>query len=251
MRVWVIFFLVILGFPVFTQAATLTVFAAASLTTALQEIEAEFEATTGHAVVISVGGSSALARQIQHGAPADVFFSASPDWMDVLDRQGLIRSDTRRDVLKNTLVLVTHALSAPAVTLDATLDLKAMVGQSRLAMALVDAVPAGMYGKAALRELGLWEQVAPHVAQTDHVRAALMLVASGEASHGIVYRTDAIAEQRIKLLGAFPDASHPPIVYPAAALHQGDRAAQDEFLAFLVSPFAQAVFTRQGFEMAF
>lgn len=251
MQFWVILFLSVLSPSFAVQASTLTVFAAASLTTALQEIEAEFEATTGHEVAISVAGSSALARQIQRGAPADVFLSASPEWMDVLDRQGLIRSETRRDLLKNQLVLVAHDLNAPAVMLDEHFDLKGLIGQSRLAMALVDAVPAGMYGQSALRQVGLWEQIASRVAQTDHVRAALMLVVSGEASHGIVYATDAVAESRVRVIAEFPKTMSPRIVYPVAALRRGDQAVQDEFLRFLTSESAQRAFARQGFEVAF
>ena len=235
----------------FAQAASVTVFAAASLYSALDAIEVEFEAATGIDLVVSFAGSSALARQIQQGAPADIFISASTDWMDQLQQEDLLIPETRRDLVMNALVLIGHDRDAPSVVLDSRLDLVALVGQSRLAMALVDAVPAGIYGKAALGSLGLWDAIEPRVAQADNVRAALRLVASGEASHGIVYATDVQSEPRVRQLAVFPHDSHPPIVYPIAAIKLRDRASQDQFLRFLSSPQARDAFARQGFIVNF
>ena len=224
-------------------AAQVTVFAAASLKTALDEIAAGYEVATGEAVALSYAGTPALARQILHGAPADVFIAASPDWMDELQAAGLVESVARVELLGNRLALVAHGAADP-VAIGPDLDLPALLGEGRLAMALVDAVPAGVYGRAALVSLGLWDAVAPRVAQADNVRAALALVAAGAAPLGIVYATDAAAEPRVSLLGLFPQDSHPPIVYPAAPIRGRDGAA---FMAWLRGPQARAAFERQGF----
>ena len=233
--------------PDLARAERITVFAAASLTNALTEIEGAFEAATGHDLVVSLAGSSALARQIEQGAPADIFISASADWMDRLEGVGLIAGDTRGDLLGNSLVLVAFGPEADPVEIGPDLDLAGLLGDGRLAMALVDAVPAGIYGKAALETLGLWDSVAAQVAQADNVRAALAFVASGEAPYGIVYATDATAEDRVSIAGRFPAASHPPIRYPAAVLARSDSALARNFLAFLRGPEARAAFARQGF----
>jgi len=233
-------------------ADRLTVFAAASLADAMAEIAARFEAGTGHDVVVSAAGSSALARQIQRGAPADVFVSANPGWMDLLEEEGRILPQTRIDLLRNRLVLIAHGEAAGQAAARAEIgpefDLTGRLGEGRLAMALVEAVPAGIYGKAALTSLGLWETVAPQVAQTDNVRAALALVATGEAPLGIVYATDAAAEDDVSVVGTFPEDAHPPIVYPAAAV--SDSAAARAFLDWLTGPAARAVFEGHGFSMA-
>lgn len=229
------------------SAGDVTVFAAASLGTALAGIEAGFEATSGHAVTVSLAGSSALARQIQQGAPADIFISANSDWMDLLEAEGLLEPGTRSDLLTNRLVLIAHGAGAAPVEIGAGLELPAMLGDGRLAMALVDAVPAGIYGKAALENLGLWDGIRGQVAQVDNVRAALALVALGEAPLGIVYATDAVAEPRVSVIGTFPAESHPPIVYPVADLTSRDTPAEAAFLAYLRSPEAEALFRAQGF----
>jgi molybdate transport system substrate-binding protein len=228
------------------RAETVTVFAAASLTDVLAEIERGFEAATGHDLVVSLAGSSALARQIQRGAPADVFISANPGWMDVLEADGLLEPGSRADLVANALVLVAHG-AAPPVEIGPDLDLAGLLGEGRLAMALVEAVPAGIYGKAALESLGLWSAVAPRVAQADNVRAALALVATGAAPYGIVYATDAAAEDAVTAIGTFPADSHPPIVYPVADLANRDTEAEAAFLAYLRGPEARAAFARQGF----
>lgn len=229
------------------RADEITIFAAASTKDAMDEISASFAEATGHAAVVSLAGSSTLARQIQQGAPADVVILASSDWMDRLADDGLIDPDTRIELLGNALILIAHGADAAPVELGPDLDLAGMLGESRLAMALVDAVPAGIYGKAALRALGLWEAVEPRVAQTDNVRAALALVSLGEAPLGIVYATDAAADDRVSVIGTFPPETHPPIVYPAAALAAGNTTLAARFLAHLAGPAGRAAFERQGF----
>ncbi|WP_093035760.1 molybdate ABC transporter substrate-binding protein [Ruegeria marina] len=224
------------------MADRVTVFAAASLKTALDEAAAGFEAETGHEVVLSFAGSSVLARQIGLGAPADLFVSANEDWMDSLADGGHIVETSRRDLLSNRLVLVGPSGQKPG-------DMaRALAGNTgRVAMALVDAVPAGIYGKAALTELGLWNLVAPRVAQTDNVRAALALVATGTAPLGIVYATDALAEPQVSVIAIFPDDSHPPIRYPAALISGRDTEAARDLLNYLSDTEAQGVFARHGF----
>ncbi|MFZ7091132.1 molybdate ABC transporter substrate-binding protein [Primorskyibacter sp. 2E233] len=220
-------------------AGQVTVFAASSLKTALDQIAPGFEAATGHDLAASLAGSSVLARQIEYGAPADVFISANPDWMDVLDGQGLILPETRVDLLGNRLVVI-----APAGRAADLPDLSVMT-DSNIAMALVDAVPAGIYGKAALISLGLWPVFKDHVVQTDNVRAALALVALDEVPLGIVYATDAKAEPRVEVVQEIPETAHPPIRYPAARLT--DTKAARAFIDYLQGPEAAQVFQDQGF----
>ncbi len=233
--------------PACAAAGEVTVFAAASLSNAMAEIESAFEADTPHGLTVSLAGSSVLARQIQQGAPADVFISANPDWMGALQEDGLIAEHTRTDLLGNRIVLIAHEPQPPVGEIGKGLDLAGLLKGGKLSMALVEAVPAGIYGKAALQALDLWDSVAADVAQADNVRAALALVASGAAPLGIVYATDAAAEDRVTVLGTFPAGSHPPIVYPVAGIEgrMGDAAA--DFLAFLRGPAARAAFERQGF----
>ncbi|WP_432675332.1 molybdate ABC transporter substrate-binding protein [Nioella aestuarii] len=228
------------------RAETITVFAAASLTTAMTQIAQRYEAISEDEIVLSFAGSSALARQIQLGAPADIFISASPDWMNLLQISDLIDPDSRRDLLANSLVLIAHGEADP-VDLGPDLDLAALLGSNRLAMALTEAVPAGIYGRAALETLGLWDQVSAQVAETDNVRAALALVALGEAPLGIVYATDARAEPDVSVIAAFPPDSHPPITYPVAQLYGPAWAQAGDFLTFLQSPDAREVFEAEGF----
>ncbi len=229
------------------RAAEVTVFAAASLRNALDEVAAGWQAATGSTVAISYAGSARLARQIEQGAPADLFISANVDWMDRLDAAGLIDRASRRDLLGNRLVLVAHGRDAAPVELADGGDLVRRLGDGRLAMALVDAVPAGIYGKAALEELGLWAAVADRTAQTDNVRAALALVALGESPLGIVYATDAAAEDGVTVVATFPADSHPPIVYPVALTTDGRQPMARDLLAWLDSAAARAAFERQGF----
>lgn len=229
------------------RAGDVLIFAAASLKTALEEIATAFEDTTGHRATLALAGSSTLARQIEQGAPAEVFISANEGWMDALEGGGLIAVESRFDLVSNTLVLIAPGADAPPVQIAPGFDLAGLVGDGRLAMALVDAVPAGIYGKAALESLGIWEAVRPKVAQADNVRAALALVAAGEAPFGIVYATDAIADPRVTVVGAFPPESHPPIVYPAARVSGRDGAAATAFMDFLKTDASRVVLTGQGF----
>lgn len=224
-------------------ADDITVFAAASLQTALDRVAADWAADTGNRVIAVYDGSGRLARQIAQGAPADIFISASPDWMDSLEIDKTIVPSSRRDILGNALVLIAPA---GATIADPLADLMARLGDGKLAMGNVDTVPAGVYGKAALTSLGLWEAVAPHVAQTDSVRAALALVSLGEASMGIVYASDAMADKGVQVIAIFPDESHPPIIYPAALTGDAGPAAQ-AFLDYLSTPLARAVFVAEGF----
>lgn len=230
-------------------AADVVVFAAASMKTALDAVAATFEAETGHRVTVSYAGSSQLARQIVEGAPADIFISAAPSWMDAVEEAGLVARGTRSDLLGNALVLIAHGRGVAPVEIGPDFDLKGLLGDGRLAMALVDAVPAGQYGKAALTHLGIWPQVEAAVAQADNVRAALALVATGEAPFGIVYATDAAASDAVTVVGTFPADSHPPIVYPAALLATAQDPADRAFFEALKSDAAGATFAAQGFSI--
>jgi molybdate transport system substrate-binding protein len=223
------------------------VFAAASLREALETIASDWSAERGTNVIVSYAGSSALARQIQQGAPADIFISASIEWMDAVEASGDLREGTRRDLLGNRLVLIAHGADADPVDLIPGFDLAGLLGDERLAMPLVDSVPAGIYGREALTFLGIWDEVAPRVAQTDNVRAALALVAAGEAPYGIVYATDAKAQDNVSVIAAFSPESHTPIVYPVALLADSRNASATDFLDFLSSDSARAVFEREGF----
>ncbi|MCT4683263.1 MAG: molybdate ABC transporter substrate-binding protein [Roseicyclus sp.] len=225
----------------------MTVHAAASLRGALDEVATLWEDQPGDTLTLVSAGSSALARQIAAGAPGDVFVSANTAWMDVLEEGGHLRAGSRVELLTNRLVVI-----APAGG-DAPLDLAALpdrLGSGRLALALTEAVPAGIYARQALTALGLWEAVAPRVVEADNVRAALALVASGAAPLGIVYATDAIAEPRVAVLAHLPAGSHDPIRYPAAALSQGDAEGAAALLALMQGEAAAAVFLRHGFGLA-
>ncbi|MGC9371608.1 MAG: molybdate ABC transporter substrate-binding protein [Paracoccaceae bacterium] len=239
--------LALVSSPLRAAADEVTVFAAASMTNAMAEVEERFEAATGHDLIVSLAGSSALARQIQQGAPADIFISANPGWMDTLEEDGLVEEGTRFDLLNNAIVLIAADADAAPVDIGPGMDLAGLLGDGRLAMALVDSVPAGIYGKAALESLGLWAGVEAKVAQADNVRAALAFVATGEAPYGIVYATDAVAEDDVTVVGTFPAETHPPIVYPAAALSQSGNPLNQSVLDFLRGPEGRAAFERQGF----
>lgn len=226
-------------------AQDVTVFAAASLKNALEQAAAVWTQDTGTKVVLSFAGSSALARQIDAGAPADLFISANEGWMDHLAAQGLIQTDSRVVLLGNRLVLIGPAGAAPLGPLGPGTDLAARLGTDRLALALTEAVPAGIYAKAALVHLGLWPQVADKTAPTDNVRAALALVALGETPLGVTYASDAVAQPKVSVLATFPADSHPAIHYPAALI--SDKAQAAAFLDFLQTPRAQAIFADAGF----
>ena len=224
------------------------VFAAASLKTALDEIASAWARESGGGrAVVSYAASSALAKQIEQGAPADLFASADLDWMDYAQARGLIRPETRVSLLGNRLVLVAPRDAALSLDLAPGLDLAAALGSGRLAMAHVEAVPAGKYGKAALERLGAWAGVKDRIAQAENVRAALLLVSRGEAPLGIVYRTDAAADPQVRIVATFPEGSHPPIVYPVALTTASASPDAAGLLAFLRGPAARAAFERQGF----
>lgn len=229
------------------QAAAQQVFAAASLKDALDDLSAQYTKETGKKPVLVYGASSTLARQIEKGAPADVFISADLDWMDYAQKKDLIDVASRRDLLGNELVLIAPATSTGDVELKTGVDLNGKIGSGKLAMGDPAHVPAGLYGKAALEKLGVWSQVQGKVAAADNVRNALLLVARGEAPYGIVYKTDATAEKRVRIAGTFPANSHAPIVYPLAITKQADRAAAEPFYKFLQTPAAIATFQRYGF----
>ncbi|QFU07693.1 Molybdate-binding periplasmic protein precursor [Rhodobacteraceae bacterium THAF1] len=231
--------------PRVASADVVTVFAAASLKGALDVVAEGFAASGDDTVRPIYAGSAALARQIAAGAPGDVAILASSDWMDTLEASGDLAPDTRRDLLSNRLVVVAPVPAEP-MRLE---DLPKALGTGRLAMALVDAVPAGVYGRQALRTSGLWDAVAPQVAQADNVRAALALVAVGATPYGIVYATDAAAEPRVGIVATIPPDAHDPIRYPVAALAQGDSAAAQRFLDYLATPAAKDAFAAAGFEV--
>ena len=227
--------------------AGLTVFAAASLKEALDEAAAAYRRQTGVPVRVSYAASSALARQIEQGAPADVFFSADLEWMDYLQQRNRLDVATRRSLLGNRLVLIAPRASKARVDLNRPATLLAALGGGRLAIGQTRTVPAGKYAKASLESLSLWSGVRPRLAESESVRAALMLVARGETPLGIVYASDAKSEPDVRVVATFPEDSHPPIVYPVAAL-RGARAAQAaRFVQWLASPAADALFTKRGF----
>jgi len=229
------------------RADDLLVFAAASLKNALDDIDAQMAKEQGVKVVASYAASSALAKQIEQAAPADVFISADLDWMDYVAQRNLIQPASRIGLLGNRLVLVAPKDSKTAVKIAPNFPLAALLGDGRLAMADPAHVPAGKYGKAALEKLGVWASVAPKVAPADNVRAALLLVARGETPFGIVYATDAAAEPAVKIADAFPAGSYPPIVYPAAVTAASKNPAASRYLAYLQSAAARAIFEKHGF----
>lgn len=222
-------------------AESVTIYAAASLRTALDTLAPEVEAATGHDLRFAYAGSSKLARQIEQGAPADLFISANIEWMDYLQARGEIVAPSRVDLLSNTLVLIGRE-EAP----DISLEQANSFGVERIAMGLTRAVPAGIYGREAMETLGLWEALRAQVVETDNVRSALALVARGEARFGIVYASDALAEPKVLVLKTFPETSHSKIVYPAASV-AGAGDAAGEVLAFLQSDAAWQTFATQGF----
>jgi molybdate transport system substrate-binding protein len=229
------------------QFRDVLVFAAASVKNALDEANALFLFENGSGVKVSYGASSALAKQIENGAPADVFISADNDWMDYLAERKLIKPDTREKFLGNKLVLITSASSNVALTIGQNFPLAQALGNGRLAMADPAAVPAGKYGKAALEKLGAWASVASKIAPAQDVRAALTFVSRGEAPLGIVYQSDAAADKNVKVVATFPESSHPPIVYPIAILASSINGVAPVYMQYLLSPKAEPFFEKQGF----
>ena len=233
--------------PDAAQGKDVVVFAAASLKNALDDAAGQWQRTSGKKVVISYAASNTLIKQIEQGAPADIFVSADLDWMDYGQQKGLIRPDTRSNLLGNRLVLIAPKDSSISATIQPGLDLAALLKGGRLAMGNVDAVPAGRYGKAALEKLGAWNGVKDKIAQAESVRAALVLVARGEAPLGIVYQTDAASDPSIRIVATFPESAHPPIIYPIALTKESTNPEARAFLSYLRSPAARPAFERQGF----
>lgn len=225
-----------------------TVFAAASLAGSLDAVASAFKAATRTDVAISYAASSALAKQIEQAAPADVYISSDLDWMDYLEQKSLIAKDTRTNILGNRLVLVAPAASKTEIKLERGVDLAGALGEGRLAVADVETVPAGKYAKAALDALGVWTSVEAKLAQAENVRAALAFVARGEAPLGIVYNSDAVAEPGVRVVAVFPYDAYPRIVYPAAALPAAPNGESARaFILFLKTPPALAIFEKAGF----
>jgi len=236
-----------LSLPASAQDKTITVFAAASMKNALDDVNAAFTKQTGIKVTASYAASSALMKQIEQGAPADVFVSADLEWMDYGAQKKLIKDDTRVSLLGNRLVLIAPKDSRVDVgTITSRTDLARLAGGGRITTGDVKSVPVGKYAKAALETLGAWQAAEPKMAMAENVRAALVLVARGEASLGIVYETDAKVEPNVKIVGAFPADSHPPIVYPAA-LTATAKADAAPYPAFLRSQTAKTIFETYGF----
>jgi molybdate transport system substrate-binding protein len=247
-------------FPAFAQDAkpvappaatasdkTLTAFAAASMKSALDDLDAAYTAKSGTKIVASYAASSVLAKQIEQGAPADVFISADTDWMDYGIKKNLIKASTRIDLLGNSIVLIAPKDSKlDQVDIKQGFDLSKLVGEGKIATGDVTSVPVGKYAKSALEKLGAWKDAEPKFAMADSVRAALTLVARGEAVLGIVYATDAKVEPGVKVIATFPADSHPPIIYPVAATTTAKDGTAD-YLAFLKTSAAKTIFEKYGF----
>jgi molybdate transport system substrate-binding protein len=231
-------------------ATGVTVFAAASLKEAMDEQARQFGLATGNQVTVSYGASNGLARQIEAGAPADIFISADLDWMDYVGEHHLLAPNARFNLLTNTLVLIAPSSSNVRLRIAPHFGLAAALGKEKLAMANPDSVPAGKYGKSALEHLGVWTSVEGQVARAENVRAALVLVSRGEAPFGIVYATDAAADTGVRVVDTFPPDSYPPIVYPAALLATSQSPAAKPLLEYLRSMPARSVWEHYGFGLA-
>ncbi len=236
-----------LALPAPARAETVTVFAAASLKNALDDVARQYEAASGNKVTVSYASSSTLAKQIENGAPAEVYLPADLEWMDYLAERRLVDGASRVNLLGNTLVLIAPAASKTVLEIKPGFALRLALGPGRLAMADPDHVPAGKYAKAALQSLSVWHTVERQLARAENVRAALAFVARGEAQLGIVYRTDALAEPKVKVIGEFPRSSHAPIVYPAALTTAARSPAAAALLKFLAAPAARSTWEKHGF----
>jgi molybdate transport system substrate-binding protein len=233
--------------PASAQAEKLIVFAAASLKDALDEVNAAYQREKGQETATSYAASPTLAKQIEAAAPADVFISADLDWMDYLAKKNLIKPETRANLLGNRLVLIAPANSAAKLGIAPNFPLAQALGNGRLAIADPNGVPAGRYGKAALESLGVWSSVADRLAPAENVRATLALVSRGEAPLGIVYQTDAASDKAVKIVGTFPEDTHPPIIYPMAVVASSTSRGAPAYIAFLKSPAARPIFEKQVF----
>jgi molybdate transport system substrate-binding protein len=245
-----LYVLLVLLLPLTARAQEVTVFAAASLTDAMKDISAKWSAAGHKPLVMSFGSSSTLARQIEQGAPANVFASADEKWMDYLAQKTLIVADTRKDLLGNDLVLVVSADKPVHVTISKSFDMLGLLGaDGRLATGDPAHVPVGIYAEQALKKLGMWDSVSPRLARTDDVRSALLLVERGEAPAGIVYATDATVSKAVTIAGTFPADSHDPVSYPFAVTKSGDTPEARALLQFLTGPTAREVFAKRGFKV--
>jgi molybdate transport system substrate-binding protein len=243
-------FAIVLLVPLAARAQELTVFAAASLTDAMKDVSTLWVKAGHPPLRLSFAASSTLARQIEQGAPANVFASADEKWMDDLAQKQLIVADTRKDLLGNDLVLVVPADKPQHVTIGPGFDLLGLLGPNgRLAVGDPAHVPAGIYAEQALKKLGWWDKLAPRLASAEDVRAALLLVERGEAPAGIVYGTDAAVSKAVMVAGTFPAASHDPVTYPFAAVKSGDTPQARALMGFLAGPQARAVFVQRGFKV--
>ena len=228
---------------------TVLVFGAASLTDVLDELGHAFSGQTRVEVKSSLAASSVLAKQIEAGAPADVFFSADLDWMDYLEQRNLLRPGSRHDVVLNRLVLIAPADSKVSLKIVPGFDLLKALGDGKLATGDPDSVPVGKYAHTALEKLGVWDRVSSRIVRAENVRSALAFVARGEAPLGIVYRTDALAEKRVRIVDVFPEDSHPPVTYPIALTTRASPEAQ-RFVDFIISDAARPIFLKYGFQPA-
>jgi molybdate transport system substrate-binding protein len=230
-------------------AQRVTVFAAVSVSEALDEAARRFSRSNRVGVVASYAASSALAKQIENGAPADIFLSADVDWMDYLETRRLLRIGTRTNLLRNRLVLIAPGAGNVQIDANAGLQMTKLLGSGRLAIADPDSVPAGKYGKAALEYLGVWNDLKSKLARAENVRGALNFVARGEAPLGIVYRSDALAENKVRIVAEFAADSHPAIIYPVAVIASSRQPAAPAFANYLKSTEARAIFEKYGFSM--
>jgi len=233
--------------PASAQGQKLIIFAAASLKDALDEVNVAYQHENSQETATSYAASSTLAKQIEAAAPADVFISADLDWMDYLAKRNLIKPETRANLLGNRLVLIAPVNSPLNLAIGPNFSLAQALGNGRLAIADPNAVPAGRYGKAALESLGVWSTIADRLAPAENVRAALALVARGETPLGIVYQTDAASDKAVKIVGIFPQDTHPPIIYPIAVVVSSTNPAALGYLAYLKSRAARPTFEKHGF----
>jgi molybdate transport system substrate-binding protein len=243
-------FLCMLLMPLAARAQTLTVFAAASLTDAMKDVSALWVKAGHPALTMSFGASSTLARQIEQGAPANLFASADEKWMDYIAQKNLIVASTRQDLLGNDLVLVVPANKPLHVTIGSNFNLAGLLGSTgRLAVGDPAHVPVGIYAEQVLKKLGLWDSIEPRLARAADVRSGLLLVERGEAPAGIVYGTDAAVSKGVMVAGTFPASSHDPITYPFAVTKTGDTPEARALLKFMAGPQARAAFVQRGFKV--
>jgi molybdate transport system substrate-binding protein len=229
------------------HAENVNVFAAASLKTALDDAAKVWKTQSGKDIVATYGSSATLAKQIAEAAPADIFISADLAWMDDVAKKNLIKPESRKNLVGNTLVLVAAAGTDLKIELEKDSNLATSLGDEKLAVGDVKSVPAGKYAKSALESLGLWSSVEPNLVMQENVRSALALVARGEAKLGIVYGSDAVAESKVQVVANFPETSHKPIVYPAAVIAASTNPDAQTFLTFLFSEETQLIFKANGF----